>query len=38
MNLSQESHVQQLELNIDYVYNNKMNAFQAITHSSYAYE
>ena len=38
LNLSQESHVQQLELNIDYVYNNKMNAFQAITHSSYAYE
>jgi ribonuclease-3 len=30
--------IQQLELNIGYVYRNKMNAFQAITHSSYAYE
>lgn len=34
----QESRIHQLELNIGYVYQDKMNAFQAITHSSYAYE
>lgn len=38
MKNSQDSHIHQLELNIDYVYHNKKNALQAITHSSYAYE
>ncbi len=38
MKPSEESHIQQLEQNIDYVYRIKKNAFQALTHSSYAYE
>lgn len=38
MKSSEESHIQQLEQNIDYVYRSKKNAFQALTHSSYAYE
>ncbi len=38
MKNSYVNRIQQLELNIGYVYRNKMNAFQAITHSSYAYE
>jgi ribonuclease-3 len=34
----EDSHIHQLELNIDYNYADKRNAFQAVTHSSYAYE
>lgn len=38
MKPSEEKHIQQLEQNIGYVYKNKKHAFQALTHSSYAYE
>jgi len=38
MKHTEESCIQKLETSIDYVYNNKKNAIQAITHSSYAYE
>lgn len=34
----EDRNICQLELNIDYIYSNKKNALQAITHSSYSYE
>jgi len=35
---SEEDSIHNLELSIDYIYRNRKNAVQAITHSSYAYE
>lgn len=38
MKHTEESCIHKLETSIDYIYKNKKNAIQAITHSSYAYE